>query len=116
MPLVNEVTAKMKCDGPDCIVHVEIDMQALQENPASLPDAAYRMVIITLFDQKQYSFCSDYCAAMWLRKHVPLKSPSELAKEMTGTIKKLEEVHTDAVIEHVPGPSSTAQAELGEEA
>ena len=118
MPLKNEVKTIVTCDNPDCIVHLEWTEDAVKESPDGLPNAAWRIVMVILFDQSKHVFCSKQCASIWLHKHAPvLQSPAERAKAMAETHKAIQETHTDGIIEQqLSEPPVVGETELGGEA
>lgn len=81
MPVEQRNTVTFKCDNPGCSTTIMWVQQEVQQKPEALPDAAWRVVNVSLFDGSVRGFCSKYCVLEYFRTYVPLKSPREIAEQ-----------------------------------
>lgn len=79
---VTDVT--FTCDNPTCAKNFggkrrSFSWQAeqVQEDAEALPDDAFRIVNLELFDGKKYAFCGHECVVRALKFLDPLESPRE---------------------------------------
>lgn len=74
------------CDNPDCnrglagsVKVIQWDQQAAATNPGEIPNDAYRIITVEMFNQQRMAFCGRVCATEGLQMMAPLKSPRELS-------------------------------------
>lgn len=79
MPLETTTTIKVSCDGPNCGIHYSWDPN--NTKPEELPDGAFRLITIALFNGLKKVFCSKACLMSWFRDYVPLKSIRQIDEE-----------------------------------
>lgn len=75
-------TVKFICDNPDCKfgkdgpTMLQWISEKIQEDPKLLPPRAWRIIRVTLFNQKVAQLCGIECARYWLARIEPLNPPS----------------------------------------
>jgi hypothetical protein len=72
------------CDNPECkrgiagsVKVIQWDQQAAATNHDEVPNDAYRIITVELFNRQRMAFCGVACSIDGLRALPPLKSPSE---------------------------------------
>jgi len=80
-----EAMIKITCDGPKCTGPDGKGPTVLEwmesNNPDDIPDAAYRLLVLTPFNGEKKVFCCQSCQRDYMRNYVPPKSPKEIAAE-----------------------------------
>ena len=77
----SEVTeVSVKCDGPKCPGACPGLLEWNDSDPDKIPDNTARILTITEFYGRMYSFLSVKCLQEFLREYVPLLSKNEEAR------------------------------------
>lgn len=75
--IVSNTNIEFVCDT--CKASVKWNQEEIGEDEHALPDAAYRILKVTDFLNKDHIFCGAKCAGEFLSTLKPLKSPREKA-------------------------------------
>jgi hypothetical protein len=78
--IVGETILKVLCDSSTCKNTVEWCLEKAGEDGRSLPDSAYRILILESFGGQKNVFCSDGCLRRWMKSYIPPLSPREKAE------------------------------------
>jgi hypothetical protein len=71
----------VNCDNKACTTEIRWNQEEAQRDMKTVPEAAFRILILELSNSAKAVFCSKACLLAWLRDFVPLKSPKVLEEE-----------------------------------
>lgn len=100
-----ETEVKVICDGPQCSFGNDgkpstytWNEEDVKDNPEAVPDDAYRLLTLTLFNGKRFVFCSRQCLRDYMRNYKALRSAREMTAEMRENISKVTKIPPEDVI------------------
>src|SRR6266478_4184035 len=78
--LVGETVLKVSCESSTCQNSIEWCLEKAGEDESSVPDDAYRILILEHFGTTKNVFCSSDCLRRWMKNYVAPLSPRERAE------------------------------------
>jgi hypothetical protein len=78
--IVGETLLTIECDSKSCDNKISWSVENAGQDESSLPDDAYRIIVIEEFAGAKHVFCSWDCARRAMKDYVPPLSPREKAK------------------------------------